>query len=180
MLMKAGLINQQSSDTKYCVRYVDRFAINLSAKQIDLHKWITEMTESDYLSYSPAHIAMNSYFKDGMLFMTNVENICTDLVVQHYELKFCDTAHVQLYSARSDAYILRWVPVIVGVPWEMQISPTSTNTCELVCLIGADYPNLFLKAAAWLNGLGGWFFKKHLSREGRAFAKDIEQKFRRG
>jgi hypothetical protein len=59
----------------------------------------------------------------------------------------------------------------------MQIRPVSKDTCELVCLVGADYPNALLKAASWLNGLGGLFLKKHLRKEGKAFAKDIEQKF---
>jgi hypothetical protein len=176
--MKASLTNQKSPGTKYDVRYVENFAINLPAEQIDMYKWIVEMTESDYKSYSAAHIAMNSFFKDGILFMTNVENIGTDMVVQHYELKFHTAEHVQLYSAKSDAYIMRWFPVFVGVPWEMQIRPASKNTCELICLVGADYPNLFLKVAAWLNGLGGTFLKKHLKKEGKAFAKDIEEKFR--
>ena len=177
--MNARLKNQKSSDTKYGVRYVESFLINLPAEQIDLYKWIVEMTELDYKSYSPAHIAMNSYFNNGVLFMTNVENIATDTVVQHYELKNHSTQHVQLYSAKSDAYIMRWFPVFVGVPWEMQIVPISKNTCELICLVGADYPNLFIKVAAWLNGLGGTFLRKHLIKEGLAFAKDIEQKFRR-
>jgi len=44
--------------------------------------------------------------------------------------------------------------------------------------VGADYLNPFLKVAAWLNGLGGMFLKKHLKNEGKAFAKDIEEKFR--
>ena len=82
-----------------------------------------------------------------------------------------------MYSAGSEAFIMRWVRVIVGVPWEMQVRPLSQHTCELVCLVGADYPNLFIKVAAWFNGLGGRFIKKHLSKEGKAFAKDIETKF---
>lgn len=176
--MKVSLKNKKSSDTKYSVRYVESFAINLSADQIDLYKWIVEMTERAYISYSPAHIAMNSYLKDGVLFMTNVENIGTDMVVQHYELKYHTAEHIQLYSAKSSAFIMRWIPVFVGVPWEMQIRSTSDNTCELVCLVGADYPNPFLMVAAWLNGLGGRFLKKHLIKEGKAFAEDIEQKFK--
>ena len=175
--MNARLENQKSADTKYGVRYVESFLVNLPAEQINLYKWITEMTEPDYKSYSTAHVAMNSYLKDGVLFMTNVENIGTDMVVQHYELKNHSSHHVQLYSAKSDAYIIRWFPVVVGVPWEMQIVPVSMNTCELICLVGADYPNLFIKTAAWINGLGGTFLSKHLTKEGKAFAKDIEQKF---
>ncbi|MFT3912304.1 MAG: hypothetical protein QM737_22950 [Ferruginibacter sp.] len=175
---KAVLANEKSPVTKYMARYVESFEINLPAKQIDLYKWITEMAELDYTSYSPAHVAMNSYSKDNKLFMTNVETIGTDMIVQHYELKFYSAAHIQLYSAKSEAYIMRWVPAIVGVPCEMQIRPVTGNTCELICLVGADYPTLFLKTAAWLNGLGGMFIKKHLIKEGKAFAKDIERKFK--
>ena len=174
--MKARL--NELPDKKNTVRYIESFSINLPAEQIDLYKWIVEMTESDYTSYSPAHLAMNSYVQDGVLFMTNVENIGTDTIVQHYELKNHSAKHVQLYSANSEAYIMRWVRVIVGVPWEMQIMPASRDTCELICLVGADYPSYFIKLAAWLNGLGGMFLRKHLNKEGKAFAKDIEAKFK--
>ncbi|MEI9946750.1 MAG: hypothetical protein WDN26_21330 [Chitinophagaceae bacterium] len=176
--MKASLTGQRTADKKYGVRYAENFSITLPAEQIDMYKWITEMTESDYRSYSRAHLAMNSYFKNGKLFMINVENVGADMIVQHYELKDHSAEHIRLYSARSEAYVMRWFPAIVGVPWEMQIRPVTKETCELVCLIGADYPNLFLKAAAWLNGLGGTFLKRHLRKEGKAFAKDIEEKFR--
>ena len=72
------------------------------------------MTESDYASYSPAHLAMNSYVQHGVLFMTNVENIGTDTIVQHYELRNHSLKHVQLYSANSQAYIMKWVRDWVG------------------------------------------------------------------
>lgn len=175
--MKAILKNQKSPDTKYSVRFAESFKINLRAEQIDLYNWITEMNNLEYISFSPAHQAMGSYFKDGLFFMTNVENIGTDMVVQHYELQYFSPGHIQLYSDASRAYIMRWFPVTVGVPWEMQIRAISSTTCELVCLVGADYPTLALKAAAWLNGLAGLFLSKHLRREGRAFAKNIEEKF---
>ena len=176
--MKAALTNQKSPDTKHSARYVGGFPINLPAERIDLYRWIVEMTNSDYRSYSRAHIAMDSYFDDQVLFMINVENIGTDMLVQHYELKHHSAQHIQLYSAKTDAYIMRWIRARVGVPWEMQIRPISNKTCELICLVGADYPNPFLQVAAFLNGLGGLFLKKHLSKEGKAFAKDIEDKFK--
>ncbi len=109
--------------------------------------------------------------------MTNVENIGTDTIVQHYELKYHSPNHVQFYSAKSVAYIMRWFPVIVGVPWEMQIRTATQDTCELICLVGADYPNALIKEAAWSIGLGGAFLRKHLKKEGKAFARHIEEKF---
>lgn len=175
--MKAAIKNQKTRDTKYNVRFVESFPIDLPAQQIDLYKWIVEMTEADYRSYSPAHLAMNSHFERGVLFMTNVEDIGLDTIVQHYELEYHSAEHVQFYSAKSDAYIFRWFRFFVGVPWEMQIRPVSANSCELVCLVGTDYPNLFIREAAWFNGLGGSFIRKHLRKEGQAFAKDIETKF---
>ena len=175
--MKTTLRDQKSPGTKYDARYIARFTIHLPAEQIDLYQWVVEMTDADYTTYSPAHLAMDSHFKDGVLFMTNVENIGTDTIVQHYELKYHSAGHVQFYSAKSVARIMRWFPVTVGVPWEMQIRPVSQGTCELVCLVGADYPNLFLKVAAWLSGLGGTFLSRHLKKEGKAFAKHIQGKF---
>jgi hypothetical protein len=32
---------------------------------------------------------------------------------------------------------------------------------------------------AFINGLGGLFLRRHLKEEGEAFARDIEQKFRK-
>lgn len=113
-----------------------------------------------------------------MFYTINVENIGNETIVQHYELKYHTASHVQFYSPNSVAYIMRWFPATVGVPWEMQLRATSGNTCELTCMIGADFPNLFLKLGAWLNGFGGFFLKRHLQQEGNAFAKDIEKKFR--
>lgn len=175
--MKELLKNQKSPHKKYSIKYVASFPINLPAEQIDLHKWIIEMTESDYRSYSPVHIAMNSYLKDGELFMTNVENVGTDMVVQHYKLEYNSAQHIQLYSPKTEAYVMRWIPAVVGVPWELRINALSKNTCELVCLVGTDYPTLFLKVASWFNGLGGTFLRMHLRKENKAFAKDIEKKF---
>jgi hypothetical protein len=175
--MKAILNDQKTLRTKYDARFIASFPINLAADQIDLYKWAVEMTDSNYTSYSPAHLAMDSHFEDGVLYMTNVENIGTDTIVQHYELKYHAPNHVQFYSPRSVAYIMRWFPVTVGVPWEMQIRPVTPNTSELICLVGADYPNLLVREAAWFNGLGGTFLRKHLRKEGKAFAKHIEEKF---
>ncbi|MFT3702168.1 MAG: hypothetical protein QM802_07350 [Agriterribacter sp.] len=177
--MKSSIHNQKTADTKYKVRYVESFPINLPAEKIDMYSWIVEMTELDYVSYSPSHLAMNSYFKEGVLFMTNVEAIGVDIIVQHYQLKYYSAEHVQFYSAKSDAYIMRWVRLFAGVPWEMQIRQLSKDSCELVCLVGADYPNLLIKVAAWFNGLAGLFIRKHLIKEGKAFARDIETKFKK-
>lgn len=176
--MKIFLNNAKAPVTKYSDRYTASFLINIPAEQIDLRKWIMEMTETDYTSYSSAHIAMNSYFKDTLFFTTNVENIGTDQIVQHYSLQYDSKNHILLHSPMSDVYIMRFIPVAVGVPWEMQIRSLSNDSCEFVCMFGIDFPNKFLQTAYALYSLGGLFLRKHLNKEGIAFSRDIEQKFR--
>ncbi|KIC95428.1 hypothetical protein [Flavihumibacter solisilvae] len=162
---------------KYSSRYIQDFEVNVPVDNIDLYKWITGMTDADYASYSPAHKAMGSFTNEGVFYMTNVENIGTETIVQNYQLVTHAANRVQLYSARSTAYIMRWFPVKVGVPWQLYVQPVSATSSRLICLIGVDYPNPVLRIAAWFGGLGGFFLRKHLNREGRAFALDIEQKF---
>ncbi len=176
--MTKKLFQQKTPATKYNARYIQSFLINLPVEKIDLYKWVIEMTDDDYASYSKAHKAMGSFSKDNIFYMKNVENIGIETIVQHYELKFYAPNHVQLYSSKSIAYILRWFPTRVGVPWELYVQPVSANSSRLVCLIGVDYPNLILKIAAWFSSLGGLFLKRHLSKEGKAFARDIEIKFK--
>ena len=175
--MKTTLMGQRSKDTKYCIRFTESFPINIPAKMIDLQEWFAGMMETDYTSYSQAHIAMSSFSKDGILYTTNVENIGTDQIVQHYIMQHEAPDHVLLYSPDSVAYIMRFFPITVGVPWEMQIRPVSKDASELVCLIGIDYPNKLIQIVYSLYGLGGLFLRKHLNKEGKAFAKDIEKKF---
>lgn len=176
--MKTKIFQPKSPDTPYAVRHVASFAINLPVEKIDLYKWMIEMQDSDYASYSTSHQAMGSFFKDGVYHAINVENIGNEYIIQRYAMKFHSADHVQLYSSDTTAYIMRWFPATVGVPWEMQVRPVSENSCELICLVGADFPNRFLQVAAWCNGLGGFFLRRHLLEEGKAFAADIEKKFK--
>lgn len=171
------LVGQKSIDAKYGARFVESFPINLPIEKIDIYKWVTEMTDADYLSYSKSHKMMSSFFKDGVFYMNNLENIGNESIIQHYELKYHSPHHVQFYSTDTTAYVMRWYPAKVGVPWEMQLTKTSDNTCQLTCLIGVDFPNMFLRVAGWFSSLGGLFLKRHLREEGKNFAKDIERKF---
>lgn len=176
--MTKRFFQQKTPATRYHARYLQSFAINLPAEKIDLYQWITGMTDADYSSYSTAHKAMGSFNKNNVFYMKNVENIGLDMIVQRYELKYHAANHVQLYSSKSTAYIMRWLPVRVSVPWELYVQPVSATSSRLFCLIGVDYPNPILKIAAWLSGLGGLFLKRHLKKEGQSFVRDMEEKFK--
>jgi hypothetical protein len=177
--MTKKFFQQQTPAAANSVRFFESFLINLPIEQIDLYQWFKNMNDVDYRSYSPAHKAIGSYVRDNKFFMTNVENIGMDTIIQNYEVITHAPNRVQLYSAKSKAYIWRWVPVTVGVPWEFYLQPVSPTSCRFICMIGVNYPNKFIQVLAWLNGLGGLFLSKHLKKEGEAFAKDIEIKFKK-
>ncbi len=159
------------------MRLTRSFPIALSKERIDLYRWIIEMTPADYESYSPAHRAMGSFVKDGVFHMVNVEMIGNEMLVQHYTLVEHRPDHVAFYSKASKAYVLRWFPATVGVPWQMTLRETGPDRCELICTIGADFPNPLLEIGGYLNGLGWLFLRRHLEQEVEAFARDIERKF---
>lgn len=60
--MTPKLFQQKSPDTKHSARYAAGFPVNLPIEKIDLYKWVTEMTDADYRSYSKAHQALGSFF----------------------------------------------------------------------------------------------------------------------
>ena len=176
--MTKKFFQQRTQVTKYNARYIQSFPVNLPADKIDLRRWVTGMTDADYASYSTAHKAMGSFFIDNVFYMKNVENIGIETVVHQYQLKYHAANHVQFYSPKSKSYIMRWFPATVAVPWELYIQPVSATSSRLICLIGVDFPGFVLKIAAWFSSFGGLFLKKHLNTEGKAFAQDIEEKFR--
>jgi hypothetical protein len=158
------------------MRVSKRFLVNLSIDQIDLYRWVTELTTEEYEAFTPAHKAMGSFFRESRFFMVNVENIGCDQLVQHYELIEHSRFHVRLYSRLTTGYIFRWIPVTFSVPWEMTLLPTSPRSCELICTIGADFSSALLAGLARVNG-SAFFTHRHLAAEGAAFARDIERKF---
>jgi len=159
------------------MRVTRSFPIHLAKEKIDLYRWVTEMTPAEYESYSTGHRAMGSSFHDGSFHMVNVEMIGNEMIVQHYRLLEHRPDRVAFYSAGTRAYVLRWFPAKVGVPWEMELKATGPDACELVCTIGADFPNVMVAFGAFLNGFGATFLRRHLVQEGVAFARDIERKF---
>lgn len=161
------------------MRVTKSFEISLPKQAIDLYQWVTEMTDADYASYARGHKAMGSYFRDGHFNMVNVEMIGNEMIVQHYILRDHRRDRVTFYSDKTKAYVLRWFPAVVGVPWEMEVRAKGPNRSELVCTIGADFPSRMLAFAAYINGLGGLFLRRHLNEEGKAFARDMERKFRK-
>jgi hypothetical protein len=81
--MTKKFFQQQTPAAANSVRFVESFLINLPIEQIDLYQWFKNMNDVDYRSYSPAHKAIGSYVRDNKFFMTNVENIGMDTIIQN-------------------------------------------------------------------------------------------------
>jgi len=77
------------------------------------------------------HLTRERFTRDNVFYMTNVENIGIETLVQHYELRYHSATHVQFYSPKSRAYIMRWFPATIAVPWEMFVEPVSANGSQL-------------------------------------------------
>jgi hypothetical protein len=162
------------------MRISQQFKMNVPADKVDMYEWVTKMTPSDYASFSKSHKAMGSYFKDDSFYMVNVETMGNEMIIQNYKLMEYRRDYTKFYSDKSIAFIWRWFPATVGVLWEMTVTPTGKNSSELECTIGPDFSTPLLAFAAWINGIGGLFMRRHLNDEGLSFAKDIEKKFNKG
>jgi hypothetical protein len=159
------------------MRFTHSVDMAVPAHAVDLYTWLTEMTPADYETYSSAHRAMGSWFENGEFHMVNVEMIGNEMIKQHYVLKEHRPDRIALYSPATKAYVLRWFPATVGVPWVIEVNQIDDKRSRLSCTIGADFSSLGVKLGAWFNGFGGFFLHRHLIEESIQFARDIEQKF---
>ena len=151
--------------------------IALPSQQIDLYKWLINITENDYKGFSTAHRAIGRTIMDGVEGMINVESIGGNLLIQHYKIKQKQKDLLLLQSERSDAYLFHLVKVKVGVEWKMTIEAKDDRSSIFTCEIGVTYPNRLLKIASMFVA-GNYFLENHINEEGPLFAKDIESKFR--
>ena len=128
------------------------FPVGLPIDQIDMYRWVTEMTPAEYETFSTAHQAMGSGFRGPEFFMVNVELIGTDMLVQHYQLMEHSRSHVKFYSPRTRGLIYRWLPVVFGVPWEMTVRPGSRRRVRAALRHRGRFP----VPSAGCRGLAQW------------------------
>ena len=153
--------------------------VQLPVHAIDLHEWLTTISENSYKSFASGHLAIGLFENEGVNGMVNAESIGGNLLIQHYTILTKESDHVLLYSERSDAYLFHLVKVHVSVTWEMKVIHKDDYSCTFVCEIGVTYPNRLLAMAAKLSAVN-YFLRRHLDEEGKNFARDIERKFRTG
>ncbi len=149
--------------------------VNLPAEKIDLKKWLYEMTDSDYRSYSPAHLAMGiSSLPDGRFICINVEKIGSNILLHHYIPEAPDKHRMRMVSGQSKAFSGSRV-FIISVTWELTISSSSPSSSRLTNHVTVATDN---KIVAWIGKrMGSKASHNHNLEESALFAGDIEKKF---
>ncbi|TCR70997.1 hypothetical protein [Rhizobium sp. BK376] len=104
--------------------------INAPIEKIDIPKWCFGITEEEYLSCSPAHIAAGSTKTPyGKRVAINVETIGGSLMVQHFIETLAKKDHLILDSD-SDIFTPNG-RTMVHVRWELTAKKIAEDRCEL-------------------------------------------------
>ena len=150
--------------------------INVPVDSIDVYKWLRELTDIEYQSFSKGHKAMGHLNEGEFGGMINVEIVGGLLLVQHYSIKDKSKSHVYSYSDQSRAYLMGIIPIKVEVSWSLSVLAVSNQKSKFVCEVGVLIPSKILSFIS--SPVISFSLKRHLKEEGALFAKDIEKKFR--
>ena len=150
--------------------------INVPVDSIDVYKWLRELTDIEYQSFSKGHQAMGHLNEGEFGGMINVEIVGGILLVQHYSIKDKSKSHINSYSDQSRAYLMGIIPIKFEVSWSLSVLAVSNQKSKFVCEIGVLIPSKILSFIS--SPVISFSLKRHLMEEGALFAKDIEKKFR--
>jgi hypothetical protein len=156
------------------MKFTDEATIYAPTDRIDLSKWLFTMTDEEYQAAASAHRALGTFTADGVRGMVNVEVMAGALLIQHYREVRASKSHVEMYSPRSRAYLMRVLPVSIEVLWTMSISPQTADTSTLSCTVQAVLPAP-LRSLAGVIGMNR-AVRKHVEEETRGFAADLNRK----
>ena len=158
------------------MRYSHEVSMAIPAPSVDLSDWLFSLSEADYQACARGHRAIGMLGGDKRSGMVNVESIGGSLLVQHYATRLAERGRVTMVSDASRAYLMHTVPVKIGVVWEMQITPESTDTSRFRCTIDVAMPAPVIVLGLF-NGTG-FFVHRHLVEETDGFARDIARKYK--
>ncbi len=150
--------------------------INIPADNIDMYKWLRELTDIEYQSFSKGHQAMGHLNEGEFGGMINVEIVGGLLLVQHYSIKDKSKSHVNSYSSQTKAYLMGFIPIRIEVSWSLRVLDISNQKSKFICEVGVLIPSKILSFIS--NPILSFFLNRHIKEEGILFVKDIENKFR--
>ena len=157
--------------------------IKAPAEAFNLHDWVFTLSDKDYQKTASGHIAAGaSIHTDGTQTSVNVESVGGNLLVQHYVAEVKQPDYVKMVSF-SDLRLMKLVPVVVKVSWEMRLISVSESECKFQNTVLVEHPHFITKVLS-ASALGGFLCasimkKRHphllkTSMKGRSMKKLIE------
>jgi hypothetical protein len=103
--------------------------INAPVEKVDIPAWCFGLSDQEYQSCSPAHIAAGfTTAPDGRRMSINVETIGGSMIVEHYVETFGSKSHLILDST-SDVFTPNGRTTI-HVMWELSVKEAGARKCE--------------------------------------------------
>jgi hypothetical protein len=103
--------------------------IHAPIEKVDIPAWCFGLSESDYQSCSPAHVAAGvTTASDGRRMSINVEILGGSPMVQHYVEEIGEPGHLRLVS-NSDVFTPTG-RIKVGVIWDLSVRKIDGTSCE--------------------------------------------------
>jgi hypothetical protein len=156
------------------MKFTNDATVTFPADEIDLPKWLFTITDEEYQAVSPAHRALGTFSADGERGMVNVEVMGGALVIQHYREVQATKSHVEMYSARSRAYLMHVLPVSMAARWTMSVTPRSAETSTFSCTVEV-VPPAALRSLMGVMGIRR-AVRKHVEQETASYAADLSRK----
>ena len=78
-----------------------RATLDAPDDEIDLERWLFELSDADYQACARGHRAAGSYTDEHGRGTINVESIGGNLIIQHYRAARTGPSYVEMYSPRS-------------------------------------------------------------------------------
>ena len=151
-----------------------RATLDAPDDEIDLERWLFELSDADYQACARGHRAAGSYTDEHGRGTINVESIGGNLIIQHYRAARTGPSYVEMYSPRSRVYLLHVIPVTASVRWTLTATPVTGSTSELTCTVDVTLrPVLSMLGRLMASGT---FLKRHVEEETSGFAADISHK----
>lgn len=168
--------NMKSKDRNMKNYYFEQ-EINVALDSIDMYKWLRELTDVEYQSFSKGHIAMGHLNTGELGGMVNTEKVGSNILIQHYKIIKKSDSFVDLYSSKTKVLIFHLIPAKLEVYWTVKVVALSEQKSKFICEVRVRYPSRVLKFLSASIG-SPYFVQRHVEEEGALFAADIEKKFK--
>ena len=178
--MPTGLLDSGVAESSFTV------LIEAPIENVDIPAWCYSLSDAEYQTCSPAHIAAGATTTpDGRRMSINVENIGGSVMVQHYVEEIGQADHLRLVS-HSDLFTPSGRTKL-DVVWDLRVKKLDGTTCEFTNSVQSFAPPEMIDFIA-SQGIPLEIFRAgrgpiteaHNRQETPMFAKSIERHALRG